>query len=244
MKIQNRNTRLMGIALILWMSVYVNTSVYGGAETQRYRGYYVFGHEVRSFQPCGSDQVYWVSADGAIWQKLRSEHKRLTTKPYEPIFIEVQGHVIGRAAEGLAADYSGQIILKAVEVARAKQNNDCNASAATDDNLLGIVWKWQQTLYNNDQRAVPNDPSGYTIVFQPDGTLAIRADCNRAGGNYTLENSSLNITVTHSTRAMCPPDSLEQTFLKDLDAATIYFMRKGQLYIDLKYDTGTMRFSK
>jgi hypothetical protein len=44
--------------------------------------------------------------------------------------------------------------------------------------------------------------------------------------------------------AACPPDSLEQTFIKDLNAAVIYFIHEGNLYLDLKYDTGTMKFSR
>ena len=234
----------MSIALILWMSTAFSTFVYGGAGAQRYQGYYVFGHEVRTFQPCGSEQVYWVRAEETISKKLRTAHEKLTTKPYEPIFIEVQGHFIGRAAEGFAAEYDGQIVIKTVDRVHPKKENDCNFAVKSSDDLLGITWKWQQTLYNNDQRAEPADPSRYTITLQPDGTVAIRSDCNRAGGQYTLADSSLTIEVTHSTRAMCPPDSLEQTFYKDLNSAAIYFMREGQLYIDLKYDTGTMRFSK
>ena len=243
-KILNRNTGLMSVALILWMSVSINTYVYGGAESQRYQGYYVFGHEVRTFQPCGSDKVYWVRADASISNRLRAESEKLTAKPYAPIYVEVEGHLVGKATTGFGADYDGQIIIKTVDLIRPTNNKECNPAAKSVDNLLGITWKWQQTLYNNDQRAEPTDPSRYTIAFQPDGTVAIRGDCNRAGGKYTLESSSLNIEVTHSTRAMCPPDSLEQTFYKDLNSAAIYFMRGDQLYIDLKYDTGTMRFSK
>jgi hypothetical protein len=43
---------------------------------------------------------------------------------------------------------------------------------------------------------------------------------------------------------MCPPDSPVQVFLKHLNAAAIYFMREGQLYIDLKFDAATMELSK
>ena len=42
--------------------------------------------------------------------------------------------------------------------------------------------------------------------------------------------------------AACPPGSLETNFLKDLGAAAIYFIREEILYIDLKYDSGTMAF--
>jgi heat shock protein HslJ len=131
----------------------------------------------------------------------------------------------------------------AMENDRFVKANDF-ADKIEDSLFVGTVWKWQQTLYNNDMRAVPGDPSRYTIAFQPDGSLNIRADCNRAGGKYLLQKSALTIEVTHSTRAACPPDSLEQTFLRDLNAAAIYFMREGHLYIDLKYDTGTMKFAK
>ncbi|MBC2712130.1 MAG: META domain-containing protein [Desulfosarcina sp.] len=112
------------------------------------------------------------------------------------------------------------------------------------EDITGVVWKWQQTRYNNDQDAVPPDPSGYTIAFNPDGTLNIRADCNRGGGKYSNKGESITIKVTHTTRAMCPPDSLEQTFIKDLNAAAIYFFKDGNLYLDLKYDTGTMKFGR
>lgn len=109
------------------------------------------------------------------------------------------------------------------------------------EEIIGIEWKWRQTRYNNDTNAVPNNPDHYTIRFNGDGTVNIRADCNRGGGTYSLEGQTIKIGITHTTRAMCPPDSLEQTFIKDLSAASIYFFRNGDLYLDLKYDSGTMK---
>jgi heat shock protein HslJ len=120
-----------------------------------------------------------------------------------------------------------------------------NAGGAPEgEEITGIVWQWQQTLYNNETRAVPDDPSNYTVSLDPGGKLYIRADCNRGSGNYAVEGKVIAMEVTHTTRAMCPPDSLERRFIKDLNAARIYFMRNGNLYIDLKYDTGTMTFGK
>ncbi|MDX2417968.1 MAG: META domain-containing protein [Xanthomonadales bacterium] len=110
--------------------------------------------------------------------------------------------------------------------------------------ITGVVWKWQQTRYNNDQLSVPVESSHYTIEFKPDGTMNIRADCNRGGGNYSTQGKSLTIELTHSTRAMCPPDSLYFRFNKDLGAATIYFFSEGYLYLDLQYDSGTMKFGQ
>ena len=110
--------------------------------------------------------------------------------------------------------------------------------------IIGVEWKWEQSLYNNDQKAVPKDINHYTIIFNPDNTMKIRADCNRAGGKYSLDGNKIVIQELYSTKAMCPPDSLGNNFLKDLDRAVIYFFKNGSLYLDLKYDTGTMKFKE
>lgn len=115
-------------------------------------------------------------------------------------------------------------------------------SVAAEEGITGITWRWQQTSLGDGHTTIPDDPLRYTIAFQPDGRLAVRADCNRVGGKYTIDNASLTIETTFSTRAMCPPDSLEHTYLKHLNAAAIYFIREGALHIDLQADTGTMTF--
>ena len=110
--------------------------------------------------------------------------------------------------------------------------------------LIGTVWKWQQSLYNNDTRAVPPNPENYTLKLLPDGNVSIRADCNVGGGTYRLDDSRISIEITHTTMAACPPESLEQKYIRDLNAAAIYFFDADILYIDLKYDTGTMKFTQ
>lgn len=108
----------------------------------------------------------------------------------------------------------------------------------------GMIWKWQRTVYNNDTQAEPRDPSQYTIILMPEGHLSVRLDCNAGGGSYVLDGSSLSLKVTHATPAACPLGSLAQDFMRDLAVARIAFMRDGELYLDLMYDTGTMRFAR
>jgi heat shock protein HslJ len=43
--------------------------------------------------------------------------------------------------------------------------------------------------------------------------------------------------------AACPEGSLGDTFVSQLGGAAIYFFQEGDLYIDLMFDSGTMRFS-
>jgi heat shock protein HslJ len=113
-----------------------------------------------------------------------------------------------------------------------------------DPVVVDTVWKWEQTLHNNDTRSVPPNPEHYTLKLLPDGKVSIRADCNLGGGVYTLRGNEISIEITHTTRAACPPESLEQSYIRDLNAAAFYFMKGEFLYIDLKADTGTMKFMR
>ena len=112
--------------------------------------------------------------------------------------------------------------------------------------LVGPVWQWAQTLYNDDSQAKPDDPENYTVQFLEDGTVSVKADCNHKGGEYSISpgGKTISIQIIRSTMAACPEGSLEGAFVKGLSAAAICFIRNGELYIDLKYDSGTMRFSK
>jgi heat shock protein HslJ len=115
---------------------------------------------------------------------------------------------------------------------------------STNPMLIGTAWRWQQSIYNNDTKAMPPIPENYTLKLLPDGKVSIRADCNLGGGIYKLEGERISIQITHTTRAACPPGSLEQTYIRDLNGAAIYLLKADVLCMDLKYDTGTMKFIK
>jgi heat shock protein HslJ len=121
-----------------------------------------------------------------------------------------------------------------------------NAPGGEHMGITGPVWQWVQTLYNDDRTVVPTDPENYTVQFQKDGTISVKADCNQKGGTVSIPpgENRISIEITHSTMAFCPKGSLEDEFVKGLSAAAIYFIKNGDLYIDLKYDSGTMQFLK
>ncbi len=112
-----------------------------------------------------------------------------------------------------------------------------------DSRIIGTVWQWVQTLYNNDSKNVPAKPENYTIQFLEDGKINVKADCNLKGGVYSTDGKRISIEITHSTMAACEEGSLEEPFVRDLTGGFIFFFKDGDLYIDLKYDTGTMKFS-
>jgi heat shock protein HslJ len=108
--------------------------------------------------------------------------------------------------------------------------------------LYDKEWAWQQSIYNNDTKVEISQPEHYTLQFHNDGRISARIDCNRAGGMYTIDGHRLTITITHSTRAMCPPESSDTVFIRDLEAVSSYFIKSNMLYLEMRYDTGTMFF--
>lgn len=113
-----------------------------------------------------------------------------------------------------------------------------------DKALLDITWEWQGSLYSNDTSAIPNDTSKYSIQFMDDSTISVQADCNMVLGTYAVNGNQITIETGVSTLAACPPDSLDSVYLRDLNASVIYFFEGDQLFIDLKFDSGTMQFSQ
>ncbi|HYR00005.1 MAG TPA: META domain-containing protein, partial [Casimicrobiaceae bacterium] len=74
-------------------------------------------------------------------------------------------------------------------------------AVAGDALLTGTVWRWTGTVMNDDTRVTPDAPERYTIAFQPGGKVAVRADCNRGSGSYTLDGSALSFGPIAMTRA-------------------------------------------
>ena len=121
--------------------------------------------------------------------------------------------------------------------------SESTAAAAAPEGLTGVVWQWQGSAYSDDTEATPDDPSRYTIEFNDDGTAGIKADCNMVRGEYTTDGSTISIALGASTKVACPDDSLDAEFLRDLEGAATYAVDSGELRIDIKFDSGSMRFA-
>ena len=108
--------------------------------------------------------------------------------------------------------------------------------------IEGQVWAWQHTVRVDGTRTTPTEPGHYTLRLGPDGHLDVRADCNRAGGSYRVKVSCLMLSVTHSTMAACPPESLDRQFLADLASVSAWRLENSNLHVDLT-GGGTMVFT-
>ncbi len=111
--------------------------------------------------------------------------------------------------------------------------------------LVGVTWQWVGGRETTPaaQFVVP-DPENYTLTFNDDGTLNIRADCNNVLGTYTLSGDQLTITLGPSTLMACPPDSSADQFLAYLGQAAGVGTGFGSLVITLADGAGEIFFQR
>lgn len=121
--------------------------------------------------------------------------------------------------------------------------SSCGKSSTTDS-LLGIVWQWtaMQETVPASQSVVP-DPQNYTITFNKDDTVAIKADCNNVVGTYKLDGLNLTITPEASTMMYCGDASQDQIFLASLSKVSSFAIVNGELQLKFANDAGKMDFS-
>lgn len=110
------------------------------------------------------------------------------------------------------------------------------------DALLGVSWAWGDTSYSNDIQEKAAEGRQYLLRFKDHGVLQIQADCNTVMGSYHVSSHSLILGLGPSTMMSCGPDSKDVKFLKDIAGTTAWFIKKGDLYLGTKADTGSMHF--
>ena len=116
-----------------------------------------------------------------------------------------------------------------------------NERSTDPQSVLDKTWQWESTITPVEKITVPN-PERYTILLKADGRAQARFDCNRGGGDYQISAGKLSFGPLMSTRMACPPGTLDAAFMKDLQRVSSFFVLNGTLYLELPYDSGTMRF--
>jgi heat shock protein HslJ len=126
-----------------------------------------------------------------------------------------------------------------IAIAACESSADVNTSG-----LTGTTWELQQIQLNDGQVFTADPPQNYTLEFAANGEVFVQADCNRAIGSFTEgQDNRLNITMGATTLAACPPDSISNDYLRFINEANSFFFMDGQLFIELKFDSGTMQFA-
>ncbi len=112
------------------------------------------------------------------------------------------------------------------------------------DDMIGVEWRWSRF---NDPVAGGLDvanPEDYSVVFMDDGSVVVESDCNTGSGMYSIDGDDVTIRVTKVTSDTCGENSLTTEFVDDLNSTSRFYMEDGNLFLDLRYDSGTMKFMR
>jgi heat shock protein HslJ len=111
-------------------------------------------------------------------------------------------------------------------------------------NVIGVTWEWVGLSTPVEQVKV-HAPERYTIRFDREGRVAVRADCNRGSTSYTVSaDRRIALGPIVLTRMMCPPGSQDARFVNEFGRVTSYFLKDGDLFLELPVDSGTLRFRR
>jgi heat shock protein HslJ len=108
---------------------------------------------------------------------------------------------------------------------------------------LGMkTWQWVSALYNDGRELLPRQAGKFSITFGTDGKFTATTDCNQMGGSYTATASTIAMTDIYSTKMYC--EGSQETDFHNLlrDSSGYHFTSKGELILDLKFDSGSVTF--
>lgn len=103
------------------------------------------------------------------------------------------------------------------------------------------TWIWDSALYNDGTEV---DPAGdrFSVTFLPDNRFSATTDCNSMNGSYVATDGVISFSQIGMTKMFCE-GSREGEFLAILENTSSYhFTARGQLILDLKFDSGTATF--
>jgi para-nitrobenzyl esterase len=106
--------------------------------------------------------------------------------------------------------------------------------------LGGTAWQLVKFQGGDGKTLTPDDRAKYTLAFGTNGNLSARIDCNRGRGSWTSPGpGQVRLGLLALTRAMCPPESLQDQIVRQLNFIRSYVVKDGHLYLSLMADGGT-----
>lgn len=103
-------------------------------------------------------------------------------------------------------------------------------------------WEWVAGGTASMPKAVAM-PARYTIEFQAEHRVAVRADCNRGIGPWRLDGGKVAIGPLSMSTRICGADSRGREFQAGLEATRRWYLRDDALFLELPNDRGVLRLA-
>jgi len=120
------------------------------------------------------------------------------------------------------------------------------APPASQSLLADTEWRLVEIQSMDDATGTkrPDDPSRYTMRLNADGTVNMHLNCNRANGTWRIApsadptNGRFEFGPLATTKALCPPPSLDEEVASQAAYVRGYLLKDGRLYLSLLADGG------
>lgn len=132
-----------------------------------------------------------------------------------------------------------------VEIVPAKGKQSAGSAIPPEaKHVVGSTWVWYKTVAQNDVLVTPFNTGTFTLMFNSDGSLSGKTDCNGYFGSYTFATDGfVKFGPLGSTLMFCE-NSQENVFTSSLQNASRYALSESDrvLVITLADNKGTMYF--
>ena len=203
---------------------------------------YLFGtvDEKYGARTTDADRAMAKLFSGAIARFARTGDPNGGELPAWPGFGESPGQIMLFDRTG-AAQYAADPWRARLDLVEIVQDARLNGLPTA---LRGTTWRW--IGFTSPAKQISVDlPDRYTVAFEGDTRIAVRADCNRGSATAGAPTAGmLRIGPLAMTRMSCAPGSLSDRFVKDLANAVRYAIRGQELTLVLADGAGTLRFAR
>src|SRR3989344_3398879 len=120
-----------------------------------------------------------------------------------------------------------------------------NPEGEADPNVMKLdmkTWQWISVTHNDGTKIMPKNADKFGLTFKNDGTFSASTDCNSIGGSYKVTGQQIVFSNMMMTLMFCT-ESQETEFIKVLEETqSFFFTSRGELVLDLKFDSGSAIF--
>lgn len=154
----------------------------GKADTLR--GFYVYGANRNSFQPCGSDKRYWVEGDNDQVGQLQQDYLSQSTAALQVLYAELRGEI---DASQDYPEHDGVVQLTAVSSLKLPSDSECSlpqgSAPTTPANLPEVTASADAELEPEPEPIDDDEPEQVLRAYFG----AWLAECKQNKTQYTCE---------------------------------------------------------
>jgi len=105
------------------------------------------------------------------------------------------------------------------------------------------TWNWISSLYNDGRDVKPNSAGAFTLAFDENAKkVTIGTDCNSGNASYAAEDAAISFGPIASTKKFCEGSQEGEFFALVSNTSGYHFTSRGELILDLKFDSGSSVF--